>query len=209
TANEYTVILRSDPNPTFTEQVGYILTCLKSLRHQHLVELTGSFHAGRDAGFILSPAAEYTLSDYLFSSKTSPKLEKPPLRQFFGCLATLLAFLLEHDYRLVTFRPDNILVFRADFALVDIRPSWFFYSYALPGDDDFDGSGDPEEMEFIPRMVLNRSAWSLGDLFLWMICSLTGKPMHEPKQILKHGQSSNSSRLQREEWMDKLEQEAS
>lgn len=88
---------------------------LRTLRHPHLAQLIGTFSDQRASviGMVLSPPAEYHLSDYLERVAKhqfeDTEMHKNRLKTFFGCLASGIDFLQHHHIRLPV-SPNIILV---------------------------------------------------------------------------------------------------
>jgi serine/threonine protein kinase len=80
---------------------------LKRLKHRHVVEIVGSYTDAKYISLIMTPVADGDLASYLSSATPSTY---PELRTFFGCLATALEFLHEHNVRHKDIKPRNILV---------------------------------------------------------------------------------------------------
>jgi serine/threonine protein kinase len=89
---------------------------MKRLKHHHIVEFVGSYTDPKYLSVIMSPVAEQDLSVYL---KTAGSPQYAEIRTFFGCLATGLRFLHDHQIRHKDIKPGNILVDRGNILFTD------------------------------------------------------------------------------------------
>ena len=101
------------------------LQTLKSLSHQHLVQLVGSYTDSSCVGLIMSPVAEMNLETYLKGVKSQDS-RKLRLRCFFGCLANALSYLHSRHVQHKDIKPANILVRQQKVYITDfgISRSW-------------------------------------------------------------------------------------
>ncbi|KAI9761626.1 MAG: hypothetical protein M1840_001742 [Geoglossum simile] len=147
---------------------------LKRLKHRHMVEFVGSYTDPTYLALIVSPVAEMDLAVYL-QRVTAEK--NPELRTFFGCLATALQYLHEHQIRHKDIKPGNVLVHRGSILLTD---------FGLSRDStDLTGSTTSGTTALSPRYCAPEVAaheprnassdiWSLGCVFLEMSVVLKG-----------------------------------
>jgi hypothetical protein len=149
---------------------------MKRLKHCHVVEFVGSYTDAKYIGLIMTPIAEGDLTSYL----TSATPEKyPELRTFFGCLATGLEFLHQHNVRHKDIKPGNILINNGQVLFTDFGLSLDF--------TDSSGSTTmsmvngmtprycaPEVANCEPRNTMS-DIWSLGIVFFEMLITLKGK----------------------------------
>jgi hypothetical protein len=80
---------------------------LKRLKHRHVVEFVDSYTDAKYIGLIMTPIADGDFATYMANAKP---VQYPELRTFFGCLATGLKFLHQHNVRHKAIKPGNILV---------------------------------------------------------------------------------------------------
>ncbi|KAK0612215.1 kinase-like domain-containing protein, partial [Immersiella caudata] len=148
------------------------IQALKRLSHPHIVKLVGSYTDKDNLGVIMTPIADMNLEEFLTSQK-SPILRNRSLPEYFGCLATALAYLHQQDVRHNDIKPRNVLVKDSKVYLADFGTSrsWgaeeisttvgmhegYTPRYAAPETHDTNG----------PR---NRASdvWSLGCVYLEM-----------------------------------------
>lgn len=170
---------------------------LKRLKHHHVVEFVGSYTDAKYIGLIMTPIADGDLTSYL-SVATSSK--HPELRTFFGCLATALEFLHDHNVRHKDIKPQNILVSSGKVLFADFGLSFDF--------TDATGSTTMSMVNgMTPRYcapeVANHEArnklsdiWSLGVVFLEMTATLKGKNLQYMDEFLReHGTEQTFVRL--------------
>jgi hypothetical protein len=149
---------------------------LKRLKHRHVVEFVGSYTDAKYVGLIMTPIAEGDLTSYMTSAQPA---NYPELRTFFGCLATGLEFLHQHNVRHKDIKPGNILVNGGQVLFTDFGLSLDF--------TDATGSTTmgmangmtprycaPEVANYEPRNTMS-DIWSLGVVFLEMTITLKGK----------------------------------
>ena len=86
------------------------LQILKSLSHQHLVKLVGSYTDSTCVGLIMTPVAEMNLATYLKRGTKNQESRRICLRRFFGCLAKALSYLHSQRIQHKDIKPANILV---------------------------------------------------------------------------------------------------
>jgi hypothetical protein len=149
---------------------------LKRLKHRHVVEFVGSYTDAKYIGLIMTPIAEGDLTTYMSSAKP---VNYPELRTFFGCLATGLEFLHQHNVRHKDIKPGNILVHSGQVLFTDFGLSLDF--------TDATGSTTmsmvngmtprycaPEVANYEPRNTMS-DVWCLGVVFLEMVITLKGE----------------------------------
>jgi serine/threonine protein kinase len=162
---------------------------MKKVKHHHIVEFVGSYTDPKYLSVIMSPVAEQDLSAYLRKASSPQHAE---IRTFFGCLATGLQFLHDHQIRHKDIKPGNILVDRGNVLFTD-------FGLAL---DFADASGSttvgmvngvsqrycaPEVALQEPRNT-SSDIWCLGVVFLEMIVVLKGRTMEWMDDFFKaHG----------------------
>ena len=98
------------------------LKTLKSLSHQHLVRLVGSYTDYSYVGLIMTPVADMNLATYL-KITMNPESRKICLRRFFGCLAAALSYLHGQRVQHKDIKPANILVKQQYVYLTDFGTS--------------------------------------------------------------------------------------
>lgn len=91
---------------------------LKRLDHPHIVRLIGTYRQGRQISILMYPVATYNLARFL--DLCDPCRESPgrvtiesktsALRQVFGCLAAVIAYVHEKHIVHMDIKPANILV---------------------------------------------------------------------------------------------------
>lgn len=156
------------------------LHVLKSVRHQHVVEIFGSYTDPYYAALIMSPVADCDLSAFLRQAPKSHE-KMSSIRTFFGCLATAMSYLHRIRIRHKDIKPSNILVHNGNVLITDFGlsrdcnhtrsttegPTGLTAKYCAP-----------EVAEYAPRNSLS-DIWSLGCVYLEMITVLKGVPLNE------------------------------
>jgi serine/threonine protein kinase len=147
---------------------------LKRLKHRHMVEFIGSYTDAKYLALLMSPIAEMDLENYL---QTMEANQAPELRTYFGCLASALSYLHDNNIRHKDIKPGNILVDHGNVLFTD---------FGLARDSsDATGSTTAGESSLTPRYCAPEVAnweprntssdiWSLGCVFLEMVCVLKG-----------------------------------
>ena len=162
------------------------LKILKRLRHQHVVEIIGSYTDPYFAAIIMSPIAECDLCAFLKSVQTSSD-SMSLLQTFFGCLATALQYLHREKIRHKDIKPSNVLVKDGTVLLTDFGlsrdcnnlrsttegPTAFTARYCAPEVADFDQRNYSSDM------------WSLGCMFLEMCTVMQGVALSELSGFFK------------------------
>jgi len=166
---------------------------LKRLKHPHAVEFVGSYMDANYIGLLRLPIADMDLTRYLELGSTANHSE---LRTFFGCLATALEFLHEHNIRHKDIKPGNFLVNNSTVLFADFGLSFDFT----------DASGStmmsmvngmtprycaPEVAKQEARNTMS-DIWCLGVVFLEMITTLKGQPVQHIDDFLKQHGSQNA-----------------
>lgn len=91
---------------------------LKRLQHHHLVTYVGSYADPSGTSLIILPVADCDLSTWM-----QERSDTAAIQQFFGCLASALAFLHQEKFRHKDIKPSNILVYGGRVLLSDFGPS--------------------------------------------------------------------------------------
>lgn len=94
------------------------LQALKRLQHLHLVTYVGSYADPSGTSLMMLPVAECDLSTWM-----QERSDGAAIQQFFGCLASALAFLHQEKVRHKDIKPSNILVYRRRVLLSDFGSS--------------------------------------------------------------------------------------
>lgn len=159
---------------------------LKRLKHRHIVEFIGSYTDAKYIGLLMLPVADMDLATYMKNSSTadssqSQSQSQSELRTFFGCLATGLKFLHEHNVRHKDIKPGNILVSNGSVLFTDFGLSLDF--------TDATGSTTMSMVNgMTPRYCAPEVArqearntmsdiWCLRVVFLEMVVTLKGQPI--------------------------------
>lgn len=87
------------------------ITCLKSLRHPHIVAFVGAYFDGPAIGILLYPAAEWNLEQFMVDvPNLHNEAKRYHLRRYFVCLAQAVSYLHDSKIRHKDIKPTNILV---------------------------------------------------------------------------------------------------
>ncbi|KAH7395430.1 kinase-like domain-containing protein [Cadophora sp. MPI-SDFR-AT-0126] len=186
------------------------LDILKQMRHEHIVEIVGSYTDPRYMALIMSPVADYDLSRFL---KLAPKSMDglSSLKTFFGCLATATQYLHKNRIRHKDIKPSNVLVKDGNVLLTD---------FGLSRDCNHTRSTTegptartakycaPEVADYMPRSY-SSDMWSLGCVFLEVMTVLKGFTVEDLSGFLAENGSHAlpfSMNLEAvKAWMEKLE----
>jgi len=169
------------------------LEVIKRLEHRHIVKFVGSYTDPDFIGLLMSPVAEYNLSDY-FQLIPGSKDHESVLRSFFGCLASAIGYLHTSRVRHKDIKPQNILISAGNVLLTDFglsRDSLETSSSATEGASGFSPRYcAPEVAAFEPRDS-SSDIWSLGCVYLEMVSVLKGWTVTQMQDYLKeHGSRS-------------------
>ncbi|KAH8730750.1 kinase-like domain-containing protein, partial [Phaeosphaeriaceae sp. PMI808] len=108
---------------------------LRSLRHKHIIQYVGSYRHHRHLAIIMSPVADMgDMSRFLEDMKdTRDSVDEIPtltqrisLENWFGCLASGLAFMHHQRIRHRDIKPSNILIHRGSVIFTDFGVSHDF-----------------------------------------------------------------------------------
>ena len=165
------------------------INTLKRAKHDHIVELVGSYTDSKHLAIIMSPVADMDLATYLKLERVPPSPEKSStLRTYFGCLANALDFLHSHQIRHKDIKSRNILIKDTKVLLTD---------FGLARDlSDRDGSTTASACAFTPRYCAPEVAldtarntksdiWSLGCVFLEILAVFKGQTTEFVKKYLE------------------------
>ncbi|KAI9753931.1 MAG: hypothetical protein M1835_000943 [Candelina submexicana] len=163
------------------------LEILKRLKHQHIVELVGSYTDPRFLGLIMSPVAECNLFQFFTLPKTSGY--NTLLRTFFGCLANALKYLHDSKIRHKDIKPQNILVHRQNVLFTDFGLSRDSTSLSKSTSEGSTGLTPrycaPELADYEPRNA-SSDIWSLGCVYLEIVSILREKTLEEMKTAFEN-----------------------
>lgn len=186
------------------------LEILKQMKHEHIVEIVGSYTDPRYMALIMSPVADCDLSRFL---RTAPGSRDgiSSLRTFFGCLATAVAYLHKNKIRHKDIKPSNVLVKDGNVLLTD---------FGLSRDCNHTRSTTegptartakycaPEVADYMPRSY-SSDMFSLGCVFLEMLTVLKGHSLDEMSTFLSENGSHATQYPMNlagvKSWMENLE----
>jgi len=94
------------------------LNALTRLAHRHIVRFIGSYTDSCYFGIIMTPVADADLEVYL-NANDDKNTRKQHLRVFFGCLATAIGYLHQHNMCHEDLKPQNVLVKSGNVLLTD------------------------------------------------------------------------------------------
>ncbi|TKW55818.1 putative 3-phosphoinositide-dependent protein kinase 2 [Colletotrichum tanaceti] len=174
------------------------MASLKTLSHRHVVRLVGSYTDPAHLGLIMTPVADVDLHDHLRRCEAKPDGRTAMLRNFFGCLATALAYVHAKKIRHKDIKPKNILVKGDQVFLADFGTS----RICLDGNLTTNGvSKEGTSRYWAPEVGdnanRNRSSdvWSLGCVFLEMATTLFGRTQLDMHRFYASNGSENYQRL--------------
>lgn len=185
---------------------------LKRLRHQHLVEIIGSYTDPSYAALIMSPVADRDLASYLKIAATdNHKLSS--LRTFFGCMAAALAYLHKMHIRHKDIKPSNVLVHGANVLITDFGLSRDCNDTRSTTEGPHNGNtpkyASPEVVDY-DRRSFSSDIWSLGCVYLEMLTVLGGHRIDQLEAfMLEHGTHRRQYHANREAvdlWISMLRQ---
>lgn len=170
------------------------LKILKRLRHQHVVQVVGSYTEPQFVAIIMSPIADCDLSNFL-ETKATPPHSVSLLRTFPGCLATALRYLHQEEIRHKDIKPSNILVKDCTILLTDFglardcnnagsttsrQPGAFTLRYSAKEVVDGGKRSYPSDM------------WSLGCVFLEIFTVIQGIRLSEMTSYFQNNGSKTT-----------------
>ena len=168
------------------------LNALKRVRHQHIVEIVGSYTDPRYAALIMSPVADCDLSDFLKMATSLRNMSL--LRTFFGCLATAVSHLHSVRIRHKDIKPHNVLVKDGTVLLTDFGISRDCNNTRSTTEGPTTRTQKycaPEVADESPRNF-SSDIWSLGCVYLEMISVLKGYSLEDMTAFL--GSNGSQSR---------------
>ncbi|KAI9761190.1 MAG: hypothetical protein M1835_008215 [Candelina submexicana] len=160
------------------------LQVLKRIRHEHCVELVGSYTDPKYFGILISPVAECDLKTYYtLAADSSDRLSL--FRRFFGCLANALQYLHHSKIRHRDIKPEDILVKGDHVSLTDFGISFDFENLSR-STTTADSANTwlycaPEVAQYQKRNT-SADVWSLGCVFLEMVTVLKGKAVTKMRE---------------------------
>ena len=164
--------------PETRAQCHHEISCMKKLRHRHVVHLIMSFENTNSMTMFMQPVADYNLFQYL----NACSLAEPfgvEIWTWFGCLLTGLQYLHENGVRHRDIKPSNLLVKNNQILYTDFGLScWVSEDEPLQSDtDDFtEGFAAPEVYQ--GRRGRAADVYSLGCVLLEMVTVIVQRP-HE------------------------------
>lgn len=189
------------------------LNVLRRIHHHHFVQLVGSYTDEKHVGLLMSPVADYNLSDYLDEIQIT-RATQNLMATFFGCLAgALTALHYSYHIRHKDIKPKNILIKGQNILLTD-------FGMAL----DWNESGQTttnQEQRRSPKYCAPETAegesrnskadiWSLGCVFLEIVTVLKGQNRKSMKDFFNsNGSRSDFFRLNQDAvvgWIRKLKE---
>ena len=154
-------------------------------RHEHIVELIGSYTDPRTVAILTNPVAEYNLEEHF--SRGSNQAWRPFLKTFFSCLAAALCFLHDNRIRHKDIKPQNVLVNDGKVLLTDfgLALDWTDKSRSRTSGPAWSTPlyGAPEVAEGTMRTSAS-DLWSLGCVFLEIWTVLNGNSTHALRERL-------------------------
>jgi ankyrin repeat protein len=185
--------IRRRVSPEVTKAYERELQVLKRLNHHHTIELMGSYTDPSYFGLIMSPVADCHMGEFLAISLLSSD-KRSLLRSFFGCLATGLSYLHDHQIRHKDIKPPNILVKGERVLLTDFGLSFDWSDVSRSETEGPTGRTlkycAPEVAACGPRNS-SSDIWSLGCVFLEMATTLKGEKLGTMDNFFKSYGSEN------------------
>ncbi|KAK3985879.1 ankyrin repeat-containing domain protein [Cladorrhinum sp. PSN332] len=172
------------------------LKTLRRLKHQHIVELVGSYTDPLYVVLLFSPVADCNLKDWLRFQSPMPASRAHLLCTFFGCLAAGLEYIHSTKVRHKDIKPENILVHGETVLYTDfgIALDWGAFGQSttdVTAPRVTRTYSSPELLRDEPRNSL-ADVWSLGCVYLEMTTVLEGRTILDLRKFLKgFGSGSN------------------
>jgi serine/threonine protein kinase len=116
----------SSSKPSVLSMLQNEVDIMKRLSHLHIVQVQCTYTVDRDFAVILKPVADLNLEDYLACSPYPPT--DTPIRRWFGCLASGLAYMHAQKVKHKDIKPANILVKGIDVLFTDFGIARDFHS---------------------------------------------------------------------------------
>lgn len=95
------------------------VAALRSLKHVHIVNLAASYTFENHFSIILSPVAEWNLSEYMHNDVSAVSIRLKNLSRWFLCLASAVKYMHEQSCQHLDIKPSNILIARDHVLLSD------------------------------------------------------------------------------------------
>ncbi|KAJ6257609.1 Ankyrin-1 [Drechslerella dactyloides] len=194
---------------------------MKSIVHRHCVKLEASYTDDKFFTIIMSPFAQYNLTDYLKKAHGNEDL-RSFLPQFFGCLSRGLWFLHFKKIHHRDIKPENILINEHNVFLADFDCS---YSWANKTRSTTNSAPTRLTHKWAAPEVLNAGfqtdnrinsladIWSLGCVFLEIATVIKRKSIVELERRIDEAPSGDSSFCANVEvvkrWMEELQEASS
>ncbi|OJD29450.1 ankyrin-1 isoform x3 [Diplodia corticola] len=160
------------------------LELLKNLQHRHLVRYIGSYTDPKWIAFTMIPVAEGDLSSWL-----PTHLGDPRIQEFFGCLASAVAYLHTEKVRHKDIKPHNVLVSHNGIFLSDFGTSNQWKDSDKSATEGavayaFTKRYAPLEVLTNERRSRASDIFSLGCIFLELISAFCGQSADDLRQYL-------------------------
>ncbi|KAH0543036.1 hypothetical protein FGG08_002644 [Glutinoglossum americanum] len=168
---------------------------VKRVRHGHVVRLIGTYLCKKTYAIIMAPVAKENLCEYLARTDGTPlgaigQELRERIPQWFGCLASVVAYLHAQDVRHRDIKPQNILVMDGNILLTDFGIAMDPPGETNPTETSTLGTSMYRAPEVAERRRSGRLAdiFSLGAVFLEMLSVYSG-----PKQLERFISSRQSN----------------
>jgi serine/threonine protein kinase len=162
---------------------------LKTLDHEHLVRVVGSYHDMHYLAGIMVPVVDMFLLQYLLTCSPLEFNAEKQFRTYYGCLASAIAYLHEKGFHGRLVRHKNILLKDGK-----IFVTGFGAAINSNAKDDSEASyskGGPR-VERGPKGGTRSDIWCLGILFLQLTTVLHREHLFAMRLFLEQNGSSGS-----------------
>lgn len=170
---------------------------LRRLKHNHLVQIIGSYTDREYIAYLMLPVAQCTLGQFLAQSGSLRPDHKALIRRVYGCLSGALHYLHEKKIRHRDLSASNILIHNDEVYISDFGSA---YSWVNKSGSMTRHRSTPVSPDYMaPEIAKDEDhgtasdMWSLGIIFLEMTTRLLGRRLKEYKDAISGHAKKNKA----------------